>query len=115
MKKLLSHIIACSVLTAALTSCSSLNTNQGQVTAISSGIGAGVGAALGQVVGRNTKSTLIGAGIGAVVGGVTGDYVGRDTESSRYQPQEQRYQEYNNPYNNRQQNYYDDDYSWRKR
>jgi len=113
MKKLLSNIIACSALTVVLTSCASLNTNQGQVTAISSGIGAGVGAALGQVIGRNTKSTLIGAGIGAVVGGMTGDHVGRETESSRYQPQEQRHQGYNNPYNNRQQQYYDD-YSWRK-
>ncbi len=112
MKKLLSNIITYSALTVVLTSCSSLNTNQGQVTAISSGIGAGVGAALGQVIGRDTKSTLIGAGIGAVVGGVTGDHVGRESGYSRYQAQGQRPQGYRDPYNNRQ-HYYDDS-SWRR-
>ncbi|WP_286817396.1 OmpA family protein [Desulfobacter sp. UBA2225] len=65
------------VLSAALFSCATMQTNQERGTAVGAGTGAAVGAILGQVIGRDTKSTLIGAGIGAAIGGLTGNQVGK--------------------------------------
>ncbi|PID74552.1 MAG: hypothetical protein CSA20_07560 [Deltaproteobacteria bacterium] len=64
------------VLAIGLSSCTGLDTNQKQGTAIGAGVGAGVGAALGQAIGRDSESTMIGAGIGAVLGGVAGNQIG---------------------------------------
>ncbi|MCF8114384.1 MAG: hypothetical protein K9K21_11095, partial [Desulfotignum sp.] len=55
-----------------LFSCTAMQTQQGQGTAVGAGVGAGVGAALGQVIGGDTEATLIGAGIGAALGGLAG-------------------------------------------
>lgn len=60
-----------------LFSCTSMQSQQGQGTAVGTGVGAGVGAALGQVIGGDTESTLIGAGIGAALGGLAGNQIGR--------------------------------------
>ncbi|WDP92569.1 MAG: OmpA family protein [Desulfobacter sp.] len=76
MKKIL--ITLCSlVLCASIFSCASMETKQGQGTAVGAGVGAGVGALLGQVIGGDTEATLIGAGIGAALGGIAGNQVGR--------------------------------------
>lgn len=76
MKKtcLIGYII---ILCVGLFSCATMQTQQGQGTAVGAGVGAGVGAALGQVIGGDTESTLIGAGIGAALGGLAGNQIGR--------------------------------------
>lgn len=65
------------MVSAALVSCASMQSNQGKGTAVGAGGGAAVGAILGQAIGRNTESTLIGAGIGAALGGLAGNQIGR--------------------------------------
>lgn len=74
-KKIITGIVT--LLSAALFSCASMQTKQGQGTAVGTGAGAAVGAILGHVIGGNTESTLIGAGIGAALGGVAGNQFGR--------------------------------------
>ena len=64
-------------LTATFFSCSSLQTKQGQGTAVGTGAGAGIGALLGQLIGGNTESTLIGAAAGAALGGLAGNQFGK--------------------------------------
>lgn len=87
MKKLLSNVVVCAALTALLTSCASLDTQQKKGTAIGAGVGAGVGALLGQAIGRNKESTMIGAGIGAALGGVTGNQIGKYMDNQQQELQ----------------------------
>lgn len=76
MKKVFTHVLVCSALILSLASCTALNTNQKQGTAIGAGVGAGLGAALGQAIGGDKEATLLGAGIGAMLGGIAGNQVG---------------------------------------
>jgi outer membrane protein OmpA-like peptidoglycan-associated protein len=76
MKKLVFTILSLFIMIS-LFSCSTMQSKQGQGTAIGVGVGAGVGAALGQAIGGDTESTLIGAGIGAALGGLAGNQIGR--------------------------------------
>lgn len=76
MKKILFTALSLMVF-ASFFSCATMDTKQGQGTAVGAGVGAGAGALLGQAIGRNTQATLIGAGIGAVVGGLAGNQIGR--------------------------------------
>ncbi|MCA1784927.1 MAG: OmpA family protein [Desulfobacteraceae bacterium] len=75
MKKSFLTILAIAMLVS-LFSCTTMQSKQGQGTAVGAGAGAGVGAILGQAIGRNTESTLIGAGIGAALGGLAGNQIG---------------------------------------
>lgn len=76
MKKSISTVFVIA-LSATIFSCTAMQSQQGQGTAVGTGVGAGVGAALGQVIGGDTESTLIGAGIGAALGGLAGNQIGR--------------------------------------
>lgn len=76
MKKSLSTIFSIAMLIT-LFSCATMQSQQGQGTAVGAGVGAGVGALLGQVIGGDTEATLIGAGIGAALGGLAGNQIGR--------------------------------------
>jgi outer membrane protein OmpA-like peptidoglycan-associated protein len=76
MKKRFLPIMFIAVLVS-LFSCTTMQSQQGQGTAVGAGVGAGVGAALGQVIGGDTEATLIGAGIGAALGGLAGNQIGR--------------------------------------
>jgi outer membrane protein OmpA-like peptidoglycan-associated protein len=76
MKKNLLTVMFIAVLVS-LFSCTAMQSQQGQGTAVGAGVGAGVGAALGQVIGGDTEATLIGAGIGAALGGLAGNQIGR--------------------------------------
>jgi outer membrane protein OmpA-like peptidoglycan-associated protein len=76
MKKSFLTVIGIAVLVT-LFSCATMQTQQGQGTAVGTGVGAGVGAALGQLIGGDTEATLIGAGIGAALGGLAGNQIGR--------------------------------------
>jgi outer membrane protein OmpA-like peptidoglycan-associated protein len=76
MKKIFLAVVFIAMLVT-LFSCTALQTQQGQGTAVGTGVGAGVGAALGQLIGGDTEATLIGAGIGAALGGLAGNQIGR--------------------------------------
>ncbi len=69
--------VMCIAVLVSLFSCTTMQKQQGQGTAVGAGVGAGVGAALGQVIGGDTEATLIGAGIGAALGGLAGNQIGR--------------------------------------
>ncbi len=71
MKKIFSIIIVCSFL--ALSSCASMQVQEGKKGQVGAVGGAATGAILGQIIGEDTEATLIGAAIGGLLGYIVGN------------------------------------------